>query len=63
MQAVGPSRPLLVTVVCAAADTASNASRKKVANLVRGGGFLEWFHGFSPKLELCSGDFTTEKEV
>ena len=38
-QTVSPTRPLLVTVVCAVttAGSASNASRKKVANLVRGG--------------------------
>ena len=58
-QAVSPTRPLLVTVVCAADGAASTASRKKVANLVRGGGFQEWFHGSPLKLEISSDDYNT----
>ncbi|MCY4307968.1 MAG: hypothetical protein OXC57_06810 [Rhodobacteraceae bacterium] len=46
-QAVGPSRPLLVTLVCAHAGPASTASSKRIVDLIKnwGGVFDDCFHG------------------
>jgi len=47
MQAVGPSRPLLVTVVCAHAGPARTADNKRIVNLIKnwGGVVDDCFHG------------------
>ncbi|MCY4308204.1 MAG: hypothetical protein OXC57_08025 [Rhodobacteraceae bacterium] len=46
-QAVGPSRPLLVTLVCAHAGPASTASSKRIVDLIKnwGGVVDDCFHG------------------
>jgi len=46
-QVVGPSHPLLVTVVCAHAGPASTASSKRIVDSIKkwGGVFDDCFHG------------------
>ena len=56
-QVVGPSRPLLVTVVCAHAGPASTASNKRIVDLIKnwGGVVDDCFHGSLPVLAAAIG--------
>ena len=57
MQAVGPSRPLLVTLVCAHAGPARTADNKRIVNLIKkwGGVCDDCFHGSLPVLAGATG--------